>query len=547
MKNKNFTFILLLSGFVWAGFAQAGDYGDYSSWRTFLYNMGWKSPPSANYPVRSSDLVGDYPLVKLQNKSSDGFSPKKYHHWQLVTLESGAGGASCIDGSPYRFVVRRSPSTSNIVVEYEGGGACWDYDSCANGEGLLSASNMNGIPDDYHRAFDEINLNVLEPWNWPGELVKFFSSVQESGIRVFATSPIYNKWTATYLGSGSGFKSTPPKTVDWTVVYAPYCTGDVHLGDGQKVYWPDEWETAETFSEQMALWESGVRPFVADHKGIRNQRAIASWIKDNLPRPGQMLLHGVSAGGTGALAGMINRRDINPRYAYMINDSGPMMLADRRIGFNEVDDPSANLHRTISDSWELDKLYDYVINDYTNSAEADPNNYGTINGVLADAFPQDRFGFTTFKRDEVFSRFSYQGHAGYQEAETNEERLEFLFDLWEQDVDSMERYLNRFPNYGFFNMGYRSLISSHTTTSFTFLNSDIEELGLSMGDWFWNIMNGKLYGGWGEWVMSASEQNIEADYNENVCLFCSGSDNPNDFWLETKEWAFNQAGSLLDF
>src|SRR5262245_21421430 len=70
-----------------------------------------------------------------------------YFTWETVTLPASSG-ASCGDGSPYRFFVNRTPFNKDLVVSYEGGGACWDQQSCL-GQGALSASNPNGVPSDY--------------------------------------------------------------------------------------------------------------------------------------------------------------------------------------------------------------------------------------------------------------------------------------------------------------------------------------------------------------------------------------------------------------
>jgi len=77
-----------------------------------------------------------------------------YFQWEAVELPASTG-ASCGNGSPYRFFVNRTPFTTKTVVIFEGGGACWDQNACAGkGEGplglsILSASNPNGVPADY--------------------------------------------------------------------------------------------------------------------------------------------------------------------------------------------------------------------------------------------------------------------------------------------------------------------------------------------------------------------------------------------------------------
>ena len=66
-------------------------------------------------------------------------------------------------------------------------------------------------------------------------------------------------------------------------VYVPYCTGDVYSGDRTAVYEdPDGIEP----------------PLVYHHNGVRNTRAILAWLRQNLPRSGQQLVTGCSAGGS---------------------------------------------------------------------------------------------------------------------------------------------------------------------------------------------------------------------------------------------------------
>ena len=45
-------------------------------------------------------------------------------------------GVTCGDGSPYKMFVNYSNQSDNLVVVFEPGGACWDYDSCAGRNGI---------------------------------------------------------------------------------------------------------------------------------------------------------------------------------------------------------------------------------------------------------------------------------------------------------------------------------------------------------------------------------------------------------------------------
>ena len=50
-------------------------------------------------------------------------------------------GVVCGNNSQYKFFVNYSNTTDNLVVVFEPGGACWDYDSCAGRNGIRGAAN----------------------------------------------------------------------------------------------------------------------------------------------------------------------------------------------------------------------------------------------------------------------------------------------------------------------------------------------------------------------------------------------------------------------
>src|SRR5215510_606390 len=107
--------------------------------------------------------------------------------WQEIKL----AGTTCGNGSQYKFYVYDNPSSTNLLIEFEGGGACWDYDTCSGRAGILGAANPNGIADDYMTQFT----------------AKY-------------VSPIVNG-----ADPGLPFRSrTALITRDWNIVYLPYCT-----------------------------------------------------------------------------------------------------------------------------------------------------------------------------------------------------------------------------------------------------------------------------------------------------------------------------------
>jgi hypothetical protein len=69
---------------------------------------------------------------------------------------------------------------------------------------------------------------------------------------------------------------------DWNVVYLPYCTGDLFIGNAVNTY--------EQNSEQMVI----------HHKGRSNVQSAIAWVSSNYENPDKILISGESAGAYGA-------------------------------------------------------------------------------------------------------------------------------------------------------------------------------------------------------------------------------------------------------
>lgn len=181
--------------------------------------------------------------------------------WQWVDVE----GTECIDGSPTGVGVRYGEG-DGLVVYFEGGGGCFDFATCS----LFYASFAN---------FDENAFDLLVP------------TVLSSGI--FADQP-----------------GNPVR--DWSFVYVPYCTGDVHAGDRN---------------------DADVPGFVGSHQfvGFRNFGLDLERIGATFPSPSHVLVTGISAGGYGSA---YNYDRIATAYGYagapvtLLDDSGPPMSDD---------------------------------------------------------------------------------------------------------------------------------------------------------------------------------------------------------------------------
>ena len=94
---------------------------------------------------------------------------------------------------------------------------------------------------------------------------------------------------------------------DWSFVFVPYCTGDVHSGSNNATYRnPDTGE-----------------PYTIRHRGADNFRVVMEWMRANFIAPDEILVAGSSAGAYGAATHYARIRDAYPGgQAAMLGDAG---------------------------------------------------------------------------------------------------------------------------------------------------------------------------------------------------------------------------------
>jgi hypothetical protein len=278
------------------------------------------------------------------------------------------------------------------------------------------------------------------------------------------------------------------KTQNWNMVYVPYCTGDVYTGDKVAVYSDPSGQNA---------------PLVWHHNGARNTRAVVAWLKNNLPRPTQMLSTGCSAGGTGSFNSYAHvRRDMAPTRGFLINDSGPTF--DAPAGANLALYPSRLLHTQIRSAWGLDQgPLPYLAGELPGF---DGNNLGTLYGALSAKLPGDRLGHTHFWQDLNYSAYSYERFFPEIVNAPNRATKEALIHAkWAVDTARLNQKLQTLPNSGGYFPQYRALNESHCTTIVDFNNGDIQERSLQLGHFINSVLNGQGA------VLDASETSDAAD------------------------------------
>lgn len=185
--------------------------------------------------------------------------------WTFVDI----AGSVCDDGTPTGIAVSPSPTAGadgNLLIYFVGGGACWDYFTCA----VLNSST--------HGPFGQAQFDSLR-----------------------------GKLTGTVLD-----RAVPQNPfADYHLVVVPYCTGDLHAGDN------------------VATYEGSGQKRVIHHKGYANVQAFLPRVLATWPTPRKLVLTGSSAGGYGStLTYDLFRTRFAAAKGYLIDDSGPLLVAD---------------------------------------------------------------------------------------------------------------------------------------------------------------------------------------------------------------------------
>ena len=92
--------------------------------------------------------------------------------------------------------------------------------------------------------------------------------------------------------------------------------------------------------------------------------------------------------------------------------------------------------------------------------------FGNINTIIADRWPEDRLGITYFIRDYNYSRYSYEN---FYDGLTQDD----IHQLWFEDTELLVEQYDQRENLSYFLPYYRFLNDSHCSTIFAFLGSEI--------------------------------------------------------------------------
>lgn len=384
----------------------------------------------------------------------------KYYQWNLVQLEpEGDVEYVCGNGSPYKFFVNPSLTSDNVLIYFEAGGACWDYPSCSGQSGIRGAANPNGIPDDY-----------MDGFSIPAIMSPFI------------------------------FRAHPWERVDtqgWTIIFVPYCTGDIFIGNNTATYESED-------SDESLEWH---------HNGYTNTQGIINWMtngpfKDHFDSIPKLMVSGCSAGGAGSILNYhFIRKGLGDRVgeAILLNDSGP-------IYSTAEDSPqfSLPLHTKIRSAWNVDSVIDILGQDIPGDFDAD--DYGSLSVALSRQYPADKLAHTQFTMDGNYSGYSYERFYDYPPKEE-------IHAMWAADQGYlMAMYDDLFAengNIGYFVPYYRPFNDSHCSCILSFDDTDITGTGMNVGDYADRLIND----GAGMAAMQYYEEPTEEELNRPYPLW----------------------------
>ncbi|WP_166423146.1 pectin acetylesterase-family hydrolase [Paraglaciecola sp. 20A4] len=222
-------------------------------------------------------LIGGILLISsLPIMAKHGHQNHKNNEWQTISIapqmeiidDEGVSKTiapacafdslpSPIDGSPldnsFRFYFKEGKS-KNVLVYFNGGGSCWNDATCV---ASLALASVEGNRPTY-------NPSVLEE-----------------------NSPI---------DAGGVFDDENRKNPfkNWSKVFIPYCTGDLHAGSNEVTYQDVD----------GSITGFAGAPVAVKHHGYDNAMAVREWMKNHFSgrkkKIKKLLVAGSSAGGYGA-------------------------------------------------------------------------------------------------------------------------------------------------------------------------------------------------------------------------------------------------------
>lgn len=314
--------------------------------------------------------------------------------WTWVGFES----AVCMNGSSTGIGVSLSPSSNRLLILLEGGGACFDPVSCAG------VANADGYGEDQFAgdARGVLQRGILD---------------RDDPANPFA---------------------------DWSYVYVPYCTGDVHGGQNPRGL--------------------GGRMFL----GHQNFAWYLTRIVPTFAHVEEVVLAGRSAGGLGTIVNYPQTADaFGCTPVHVIDDAGGL-LPDEYL--------RPCLQTMVRDAWSLD---DAVPDDCAQCSCDDGGGLVNVLPWAAARYPDRRFAFLTSLEDTTMRTFYGYGYSP---------RCNFPQNMPGEDyaagVLAARELLATHPN-------FRTFYVEGEQHTFTYQSLAVNEVdGVTVGEWLGQMLRG---------------------------------------------------------
>lgn len=276
-------------------------------------------------------LTVAFPALATDRVFWNGFEPAiaaPADAWTWVDFPD----AECANGSATGIGINPSTLSNHLLIYLQGGGACWDWFTCYFLGGTASHLGGYGASDFASDAADTTGL------------------AQPGGF--FDRS-----------AAGNPFK-------DYSYVFVPYCTGDVHAGDN------------------VVSLSGTTTHFV----GFRNMRAFLARLAVTFPGADRIVLAGSSAGGLGATLNWWQTQEaFTAARVDMINDSGAIMPED------VLPQPNTR-EETIRSAWNLAATL-------PPGCSACATSFDVIFAFYESVFPDHRGALLSYEQDTVLPSF----------------------------------------------------------------------------------------------------------------------------------------------
>ncbi|MGH8781654.1 pectin acetylesterase-family hydrolase [Paraburkholderia sp.] len=374
-----------------------------------------------------------------------------YYSWYEVTLPESSG-ASCGNGTPLRFYVNRAQSDSMLYM-MEPGGACWDYGTCTEtstgAEAGLGGFNPDGIPHNYMNG-----------------------TANESLLSSFL-SPLLTRMDLEHILVGE----PQVETQNWTQVFVPYCSGDIHMGSAVRNY-----------TSPTGDWR------IQHFSGVKNIQAVSQWlVAHGFGKPNRLLVYGMSAGGYGTLGNYATiRNTLQPQaYSSLLDDAGTVFNSP--FNADPATHPSVGLYNKVRSEWDMTGPSGMITINSKLAKGFDPNNLGSVYAALSATYPHDRFGFTTYQQDKIIAAYHYREFVPAVIAAQGDAAKDSLsLSLFAPELEGLKETLNPLPNFGYYMPWARDdFIDNHQVTAVSFTGSGIHENGIdaNVGDFVNNLLD----------------------------------------------------------